>query len=88
MSSGVVYSNNGRSFPQENKENIPPQRGAERPQQQNYHYLPKIDIIRHITQRHKITMKYSYMRPKAELIQILEQLDAGVAPEMIEQMSS
>lgn len=50
----------------------------------NYHMLSKMEIARQITNVHKVYLKYTLARTKAELIQILEQLDNGVVPDKIE----
>lgn len=50
----------------------------------NYHMLSKFDIIRQITQGHRLYLKYASARTKIELIQILEALDNGKVPDKID----
>lgn len=79
-SNGIVYNAEGRSVPAESK--FEPEPIILEPV--NYAVLSKMDIIRQIINTHKVYMKYAHSRTKAELIIILEQLDAGVVPDKIE----
>jgi hypothetical protein len=49
-----------------------------------FHYLSKIELIRYISQVHKVHMKYAYSRTKPELLHIIEQLEKGTVPDKID----
>jgi len=83
---GITYTTQGeRSPPKETTEE--PRNTIQRPKTVepiNYHMLSKFDIIRQITQGHKLYLKYASARTKIELIQILEELDNGRVPDKID----
>lgn len=46
----------------------------------NYFLLCKYDLVRIITDVYKVKLKYAYVRPKNDLIEILQRLDGGEDP--------
>ena len=49
-----------------------------------YQYLSKVELIRHITQYHKVYLKYAHSRTKPELLHIIHELEKGTVPDKIE----
>ena len=81
---GITYTTDGARSPPTTKEIEEPIRRPKTVEPINYHMLSKFDIIRQITQGHKLYLKYASARTKMELIQILEELDNGRVPDKID----